>query len=257
MAFQRRLIHIITKRLGSGLELEILATLGAIDGHKFHIHTLGDVEGLESYSVPRHVSPKLAAEMLVEHLSSRMEVSEAEIFDAGCGTGLVGQDLRKLGVKTIDGCDISDRMRDIAQGTGVYRSLSSIDLNGFATLPDLKYDAVICVGTMTQGHVAREAFLDSYRLTKHKGLILVTIRDSVWEKNGYEDYVQHMVRTRMVNIISNPKKTQRIAAGVKAHFIVLESLSGEYTMSEDVQEEQMKEMYVPVGTVPDCSANVA
>ena len=37
-----------------------------------------------------YVAPNLAAKMLVEHLRSRMEVSGAEIFDAGCGTGLVG-----------------------------------------------------------------------------------------------------------------------------------------------------------------------
>ena len=168
--------------------------------------------------------------MLVEYLSSRMKVSEVEIFDAGCGTGLVGQELGKLGATIIDGCDISDKMRDINQGTGAYRSLSSIDLSGFATLLDLKYDPVICVGTMTQGNVGREAFLDLYRLTKPKGIILVTIRDSVWERNGYEDYVNHMVRTGMVKLTSNTKKPQRIAAGVKARFVVLESMSDECTM---------------------------
>ena len=62
-----------------------------------------------------------------------------------------------------------------------------------------------------------------------------------------------MVRTGMVKLISNTKKPQRIAAGVKARFVVLESMSDEYTMSEDLYEEQEKEMYVPAGTVPDCS----
>ena len=50
------------------------------------------------------------------------------IIDVGCGTGLVGLQLKKLGYKNFDGIDISKEMIDIAISRG-YRSLFLGNLN--------------------------------------------------------------------------------------------------------------------------------
>ena len=51
-----------------------------------------------------------------------------KILDAGCGTGLVGMQLKKFGYLYIDGVDFSQNMLDLVP-KDIYRSLNRIDLN--------------------------------------------------------------------------------------------------------------------------------
>ena len=48
---------------------------------------------------------------------------DAQILDMGCGTGLVGVELHKLGYRNIDGLDLSQKCLGVAEGKGVYTNL--------------------------------------------------------------------------------------------------------------------------------------
>lgn len=168
-----------------------------------------------------YVAPKVAAENLVTHLGLSTTAT-AKILDAGCGTGLVGEALLKLGAKHLDGVDLSPGMLEVAERTGVYESLNVANLAERLDIPSGNYDAVICVGTMTEGHVGPEAFDEFARVTKPGGIIVSTVRESVWKVKGYEDKVNSLVDEERVKLVSNSKEHQRIGAGVYAHFVILQ-----------------------------------
>ena len=93
------------------------------------------------------------------------------IFDAGCGTGLVGKELKKFGYNNFHGADLSQTLLDSVP-KDLYKKLDKIDLNQSIKTEDNFYDAVMCVGTFTFGHVKSNALDEFLRITKNKGLIL-------------------------------------------------------------------------------------
>jgi len=108
---------------------------------------------------------------------------EIKIYDAGCGTGLVGVELKKYGYTNFDGVDLSQKLLDLVPN-GLYKNLSKADLNKPLNINDNEYDAVLCVGTFTFGHVKPHALNEFIRISKNKGLLCFTINEVV-----SEDYI--------------------------------------------------------------------
>ena len=67
-----------------------------------------------------------------------------KIIDVGCGTGLVGLELQKLGYTNFDGIDISKDMIDIAIDRG-YKALFLGNLNDSLPIESDSYDAALCI----------------------------------------------------------------------------------------------------------------
>jgi len=78
------------------------------------------------------------------------------ILDAGCGTGLVGVELKKSGYSNIEGVDFSQSMLDLIP-QGIYKKIEKIDLNKPLKFKKNMYDVLMCVGTFTYGHVKPQA----------------------------------------------------------------------------------------------------
>ncbi|XP_046864481.1 methyltransferase-like protein 27 isoform X1 [Xenia sp. Carnegie-2017] len=134
-------------------------------------------------------APVVAAEQLHEELIKYNYNQEIEILDLGCGTGLVGEHLYKLGYKNVDGIDISEEMLKLSEAKGVYRSLKkgtmgsdgSVELGVTAG----QYDAVICVGVFAPGHVKGKGMDDFIHSVKQGGVIFFTINELVLDDPGY------------------------------------------------------------------------
>ena len=107
------------------------------------------------------------------------------IFDAGCGTGLVGVELKKYGFKNFFGADLSQKLLDLVP-KNLYQTLEKVDLNKQIEHNDNKFDAVMCVGTFTFGHVKPPALDEFIRITKNKGLICFTINEGIHEEYGFD-----------------------------------------------------------------------
>ncbi|KAF5019861.1 hypothetical protein F66182_8140 [Fusarium sp. NRRL 66182] len=168
-----------------------------------------------------YVAPQLAADELAKYVGSHM--ADARILDAGCGTGLVGECLAKHGAKQLDdGLDLSPGMLQVAERTGVYNSLNVANLAERLKVSCQFYDAVICVGTMTEGHLGPEAFDELVRVTKPGGFIISTVRESVWETKGYKDKVDALNEAGKTKTVSNHVGNQRIGAGIRAYFVILQ-----------------------------------
>ncbi len=113
------------------------------------------------------------------------------IFDAGCGTGLVGKELKKFGYNNFDGADLSQKLLDSIP-KNLYKKLNKIDLNQPIKVDDNFYDAVMCVGTFTYAHVKPNALDEFVRITKNKGLICFTINEGIHEEYGFDKKIEEL-----------------------------------------------------------------
>ena len=116
---------------------------------------------------------------------------EIKIYDAGCGTGLVGVELKKYGYNNFDGVDLSQKLLDLVPH-GLYKNLSKTDLNKPLNIKDNQYDAVLCVGTFTFGHVKPPALDEFIRIAKNKGHICFTINEGIHEEYGFDKKIEQL-----------------------------------------------------------------
>ena len=128
-----------------------------------------------------YTGPKETVEVLKKYLLKKDSI----IFDAGCGTGLVGLELKKFGYNFFHGADLSQKLLDTVP-TNLYQNLIKVDLNKSLTIQDNFYDAVMCVGTFTFGHVKPQALDEFIRITKKGGLICFTINEGIYIEYGFD-----------------------------------------------------------------------
>ncbi|MFE9399895.1 class I SAM-dependent DNA methyltransferase [Streptomyces flavidovirens] len=135
------------------------------------------------------VAPRVAANF-VHLLASAYGSPDTIIFDAGCGTGLVGSVLSTLGNYVIDGVDLSENMAAEALKTHAYRKVyGGVDLSVPVRDERLdQYDIVVSSGVFTLGHVRPTALLTLIEYARPDGLILVSTRGSYAAETGFEDF---------------------------------------------------------------------
>ena len=123
----------------------------------------------------------------------------SKILDAGCGTGLVGIELKKYGYSNIDGVDFSQNMLDLVP-QGIYKKIEKVDLNKLLKFKNNTYDVVMCVGTFTYGHVMPKALDELIRITKNKGLICFTINEGIYEEYGFDNKIKELSSNKSWNV---------------------------------------------------------
>ena len=121
---------------------------------------------------------------------------EIKIYDAGCGTGLVGVELKKNSYTNFDGVDLSQKLLDLVPN-GLYKNLSKADLNKPLNISDNEYDAILCVGTFTFGHVKTQALDEFIRIIKNKGLICFTINEGIYEEYGFDKKINELTEKNL------------------------------------------------------------
>ena len=134
-----------------------------------------------------YTGPKETSEVFNKHSKDKT----IKIFDAGCGTGLVGVELKKFGFSNFYGADLSQTLLDLVP-EGLYKSLEKVDLNKRINHDDNNFDAVMCVGTFTFGHVKPPALDEFVRITKKGGLICFTINEGIHEEYGFDKKLEQL-----------------------------------------------------------------
>jgi ubiquinone/menaquinone biosynthesis C-methylase UbiE len=155
-----------------------------------------------------YVAPEISAEALVRRVGKT-----ALVLDAGCGTGLVGIELIKRNFDlTIDGIDLTPAMLEQSRSKGAYRKLNIADMSGpLYEIDDNVYDGVVCAGVFTSGHVGPDGLDELIRITKAGAPIVLTVRDSAWETDGFKDKVEKLEqsgKTKTLEIRHSPYHTK-------------------------------------------------
>jgi len=142
-----------------------------------------------------YTGPKETVNIFKKYAKSK----DIKIFDAGCGTGLVGIELNKFGYTNVDGADLSKKLLDLIP-KGFYNKLEQIDLNKPLSKKSNIYDAVLCVGTFTFGHVKPPALNELIKLVKNKGLICFTVNEGIYEEYGFDKKIKELSRKKQWNV---------------------------------------------------------
>ena len=155
--------------------------------------------------------PKNATEMFNKYINDK----SIFIMDAGCGTGLVGEELKKIGFKNIVGVDFSQEMLDLVP-KDLYQKLELADLNKSLKYQNNIFDAIICVGTFTYGHVKAHSLDEMLRVIKKDGLICFTVNEGIYEKYQFNKKITELENDKKWQVLELKKSSYIINKDIDA-----------------------------------------
>lgn len=164
-----------------------------------------------------HVLGTVSQPKSVNLLSTRLKDKTAKIIDVGCGTGLVGEKLKAKDFIYFDGLDISKDMLSIAKSRG-YRNLFLGSLNKQLPVLDDAYDAAMCIGVFTHGHVSSDGFNELCRIVKPGGYVCFTINEGVFEEYGFKEMIAEFQLNKVWEVISLYKDDYMTSENVKGYY---------------------------------------
>ena len=159
----------------------------------------------------QYSGPKETSEILSKYQNNK----DIKIYDAGCGSGLVGIELKKYGFKYFDGGDISKELLKQVPAN-LYNELEQIDLNKNILKKDNFYDVVMCVGTFTFAHVKAHALDEFIRITRKNGFICFTINEAIYIDYGFKSKINNLVENNIIKEIEFFKSSYLASKDVNA-----------------------------------------
>ena len=193
--------------------------------HKVPLHTLKSTDEVRELYDDWSQNDQYNQDMIDWKYSGPREVVSAflphasnkgiKILDAGCGSGLVGEELSKEGYSIIHGADIAAKLMNSIPA-GIYHELHNIDLNKPINFTDDFFDAVLCVGTFTFGHVKAKALSEFTRIVKSGGIIGFTINEGVFLDHGFKSELDHLVIQKKITQLDFYLSDYLSSKGVRA-----------------------------------------
>jgi len=156
-------------------------------------------------------APQNTASLLNKHAIDK----KINILDAGCGTGLVGKELKKYGYSNLTGIDFSQSMLDLIT-PGIYHTIDLIDLNEPLKYEDNTFDALMCVGTFTYGHVKAHVLNEFIRIVSYQGLICFTINEGIYKEYEFDKKINELTTNNQWEIIEFCKSTYIVNKNIEA-----------------------------------------
>jgi ubiquinone/menaquinone biosynthesis C-methylase UbiE len=163
----------------------------------------------------KYSGPQETVDLFKKHTPNK----DIKILDAGCGTGLVGIELKRNGFDNLDGADFSQKMLDLIP-KNIYQNLFKIDLNQKVNIKDNTYEGLTCVGTFTFGHVNPPALDEMVRICITGSLIGFTINIGIYEEYGFDKKIKELEDKNSWKIIEFFKSNYIASKGVNAWLVL-------------------------------------
>ena len=149
-------------------------------------------------------TPRLLSEKLSNYLDKNLKF---KILDLGCGSGLVGVELKEITL-VIDGVDISSGMLNQAKKKGIYSNLFKRDIIHFLENNYHKYDLIVSSDVFNYFGDLNSVFKNIKNSLNDNGFFCFTVESAlIEEKNiGFQLYpngrYKHQ-REHILNLIEN------------------------------------------------------
>jgi SAM-dependent methyltransferase len=116
--------------------------------------------------------PTIGCAMIARHV----DPDAGPIYDAACGTGIVGGLLELVGLQNIVGSDLSPEIFKFAEKISSYQRLYEHDLGHHLPEKDNSFAAVTCFGSLGPGHAPAKCMDEFVRITRSGDHIIFNIR---------------------------------------------------------------------------------
>ena len=143
------------------------------------------------------------------------------VADLGCGSGLSGEALAAVGFTEIDGYDFSEGMLALARAKNCYRDIVFADLSQEGVVPDRGYRHATLIGVLHPSHAPPQALSGALALLSAGGCVVFTINDETLNHPEYEKYVDGLVTSEAIEIVSRDYGPHLPARGVGAKVYVV------------------------------------
>lgn len=137
------------------------------------------------YVLPRKVALKA---------SLSLSGGPRSVLDVGCGTGLLGQEIRALKPSwEITGVDISKEMLNIAEsradrhGNRYYKSVMMADMSKSHGFLRDSFNVIVSTGTFTPNHLGPEDLLGMLSYLKEHGCVFVSVNYGHFVDTSFQD----------------------------------------------------------------------
>jgi predicted TPR repeat methyltransferase len=149
----------------------------------------------EDMSTAGYRHPAICVALLTRNLKR----GATPILDAGAGTGLIGEWLDILEYPHVEGLDISEGMLAVAEKKDVYKALHNQALGGNLPFSDDHFAGIVSAGVFTTGHVGIEGLDELIRICKPEGVIVLTIKNSLWEAE-FADHIAQLEQQKTIAV---------------------------------------------------------
>ncbi len=130
--------------------------------------------------------PGIGCAMVARHV----DLDAGPIYDAACGTGIVGGMLELLGFQKVVGSDLSPAMLKFAKTLTSYERLYEHDLGDRLPEEDNSFAAVTCFGSLGPGHAPPRCMEEFIRITRPGGHIIFNTRAETYLKQELKQKVE-------------------------------------------------------------------
>jgi predicted TPR repeat methyltransferase len=143
-------------------------------------------------------APTRAADMMSEL------VSEGPVLDAGCGSGLVGAELRQRGLQPIVGGDFSAVSVETARSRGIYSDVVELDLNEPLAFADGEFRAIVSIGVFSYLADSEATIRELLRVVQVGGPIVFTQRTDLWEQRDFASLLRGLADEGACDVTVSP-----------------------------------------------------
>jgi SAM-dependent methyltransferase len=179
----------------------------------------------------RCASPATVCGLLGEVLAqSDWETSELRVLDLGAGSGIVAEELQKLGADQIVGLDIIDEARQAAERDrpGIYDSylvadLCDPDAETDRALSDANLNCLTSVAALGFGDIPPSAFANAFNYIAAGGLVAFTLRDRFLDesdKTGFRRLIDRMLSESVAVALGRRRYVHRLSTSGKPLYYV-------------------------------------
>jgi len=180
-------------------------------------------------------APKLVARALKKQLPKKAQLQS--VADLGCGTGLVGKEIKGL-YQHLCGIDLSAQMVAKAAETGLYQELHIAELETWLEREKSRFDAILAADVLVYFGSLERLFRGVVKRLSKDGTFVFTVEKSTEEGvhltvsgrySHHKSYIERTAREAGLQVVKirQVKLREEYGEHVKGHLVVLQHANQE------------------------------
>jgi SAM-dependent methyltransferase len=167
-------------------------------------------------------SPSKVTSILASSLrQSEDNFSELRVLDLGAGNGMMGEELKKLGISRLVGVDIIPEAYDatIRDRPGLYDDYYVADFTELEeeTVEDIaswNCDCMVTVAALGFGDIPTQAFIQAFNIINEQGWVAFNIKETFLDKSdqsGFSKMIRELIFSEYIDIYHIERYRHRLS----------------------------------------------